>query len=424
LISTGLAREVDPEKIEHLYEHCIQVAEETRRAAPSYPKTLFDLGEVHERFGFDDRAIETYREGLRMDPEHRDPRQPKVLSKIAFLLRQRKQDEAAETYRKALEIDPTYPGMHSGIGLIYYHQGRLKEAVRECREEIHNRTANYLTYHILGQALRDLEKYQPAILSFQEAIRMDPRGREAYYGLWQVYKVLGRRKEELATLEKFSKLKEEEDRQSDEITTKGGDRPKRLHLTALTYLDAAQTYRDLKQPDRTVDALRNCLRFDPSLLDVRRLLAETLRQQGRIDEAIEECQRCLKEKRTPDTLFLLAGLLTLKGLHGQAGSLLEEAIRLDPGMDGAYRELAKLVLKGQIPGGAARGLELARSAAERAPFIALNYDIYSWALFLSGRPEESMKNLEIAVRLDPANPGVRQRYEQMRKMLREQERKR
>ncbi len=409
LVSSGLAQDVDPDQIQDLYGHSVQVAEEIRKRVPFASKPIFDLGEVHQRFGFDDRAIETYREGLRMDPKR-----PDILSKIGFLISQRDPEEALKAYRKALEYNPRYPNARTRIGLIYQHQGRLEEAVEVFRAEIQNRSGNAVTYLVLGQVLKDLRMFPEAVLSLQEAKQLNPKDRMAYYGLSQVYKLQGRREESLKALEKFEELKTQDDIHADEVTTKGGNRPEQLKWTAMTYLDAAQTYVDVKMEEEAVRMLRRAILFDPSLSEVRRVLAEILWKSGKVDDALRESLKYLSEKRTAESLFLCAGLCTEKNLFRQAGEYLEESIRLDPRDGGPYRELARLILTKRVPGELSRAQELARLATEKSPTAAGNYDVYSWSLYQGGNSLGAFEALSIAARLDPGNESIRNRLERIR----------
>jgi len=65
-------------------------------------------------------------------------------------------DEALGAFRERLRISPRDPDLHTRVGLVLFHQGRLAEAVEEFRKEIQNRTATVMTYLMLGHALRDL----------------------------------------------------------------------------------------------------------------------------------------------------------------------------------------------------------------------------------------------------------------------------
>ncbi len=409
--AAGLAGQgVDPSQVQDLYGHSVHVAEETARKVPGFSKPIFDLGKVHQRFQFDDRALEAYRQGLRLDPDH-----PEILSRMGFILSQiNRMDEALKCYRDGLRLNPTEPDLHSRIGLILVHQGRLPEAVEEFRAEIQNRTASAMTYYVLGGALRDLRKLPEALRSYKEALRMEPHDTTALYGISQVHKLLGNREEELKALEGYQKWKAKEDESLREGTKKGGNRDEQLRLTALGYVDAAETYvmKDMKEDAE--EALRTAILFDPSKPGVQRLLVDILRQEQKIDQALVEGQRLLASTREVSCLYLVAGLFIERRLFPEAAQLLEEAVLKAPKEGDSYRELARLILKNGVRGDSKRAVELARKAVESSPGDAMNYDVYGWALSQSGDPAAAVEALATAVRLEPANEPLRRRYEELK----------
>src|SRR5262249_49840881 len=158
----------------------VKVAEETIRKVPGFAKPLLDLGQVHQRFQFDDRALEVYMLGLRMDPANYG-----FHSRIGFILSQTHHiEDALKYYRDAPRLNARAPDLHHRIGLILMHEkGKLKEAVEEFRAEIQNRTAIPTTYTLLGHALKELQMYPEAIRSYREALRMNADETGASYGL-------------------------------------------------------------------------------------------------------------------------------------------------------------------------------------------------------------------------------------------------
>jgi tetratricopeptide (TPR) repeat protein len=410
----GLASgELDPSRIEDLYAHSVAVAEETRRNVPGSSKPVFDLGRVHQRFGHDDEAVKVYREALQIDPHH-----PEILSQVGFVLsQQNRMDEALAAYREALRLAPGIEDAHARIGLILVHQGRHAEAVEEFSAEIQNRTASPLTYTVLGHALRDLKRNREAIASYREALRLNPEERGAYYGLSQLYQQLGQSGEEASARAEFMKLKEKEAQSNREALTRGENRAEQLRKTALTYLEAAVSYAQAGKTGEAERRARAALKFDPAHEGALRLLFDLLHRGGRGDECVSLCREALARKRTTLVLYQLAGHCLEKDSPVEAAGLLEEAVRLDPEMSDAHRELAKIILRGNATGGPQRALELARRAVELSPREAMNHDVQSWALFTAGDLPAALESLQIAIRLDPGNEATRRRLAEMQRRL-------
>jgi tetratricopeptide (TPR) repeat protein len=402
----------DPAQVQDLYGHAVEVAEETRRKVPAGSGPLFDLARVHQRFGFDDRALEAFRQCQKADPGH-----PEVLEQIGFLLSQRFPDEALAAYREALRLDPKRAHARTRIGLILIHQGQLEKAVEELRAEVSNRSAGALTYLLLGQAQRDLRRYPEALGSFREALRLDPEERRAYYGLAQVHQSLGQKEEEGRARAEFLKRKEKEDRETQEAAKKGANRETLLRNVSLTYLDAARTYQESGLEAEAERSALASLRFHPQELNALKLLLDLLRRKGRVEEALARCREYVARARSPEPLYLLAGLCTEKQSFAEAAALLEEVIRLQPADTDARRELARLILGEKVRGELSAALELARAAVERAP-TAVNYEVLGWALYKSGDLKGALEAASATVRLDPKNPLYRQRLADLERRVR------
>ena len=87
-----------------------------RRVVPHMAHPIFGVATVHRNFGYDDKALEAYREGLRREPEH-----PPALAAVGFILSQRdRMEEAVEAYK----------------GYIHCAEPRDDGTVRHARERI------------------------------------------------------------------------------------------------------------------------------------------------------------------------------------------------------------------------------------------------------------------------------------------------
>ncbi len=65
---------------------------------------------------------------------------------------------------------------HNNLGLAYYHDGRLDEAIREYRKAIQIHSNHAFLYNNLGVALKQTGKYEEAASCFREAIRRKNEG--------------------------------------------------------------------------------------------------------------------------------------------------------------------------------------------------------------------------------------------------------
>jgi tetratricopeptide (TPR) repeat protein len=132
---------------------------------------------------------------------------------------------AVELYRKSLEVQPTAEG-HTYLGWAYSHQGKLPEAMEECKRAIAldpefgnpyndigayllqmnqpaeaipwlekaTKSKRYQTYHYpwfnLGRAYVALEMYSAARQSFENALDIEPEYAPAVEGLERVKRMI------------------------------------------------------------------------------------------------------------------------------------------------------------------------------------------------------------------------------------------
>ena len=103
-------------------------------------------------------------------------------------------DRAVELYQSSLELHPTAEA-HTFLGWTYHFQGRVEEAIAECKRAIeldpefgnpYNDIGAYLIelgryeprhfpHYNLGRAYLGKEMYSHAMRCFQEALEIEPR---------------------------------------------------------------------------------------------------------------------------------------------------------------------------------------------------------------------------------------------------------
>jgi Tfp pilus assembly protein PilF len=97
-------------------------------------------------------------------------------------------DRAAEMYRHSLELFPTAEA-HTFLGWTYHFQGKVEDAIAECKRAIEVDPEFGNPYNDIGAYLIDLKRYDEAIPWLERAIaapRYDPR-HFPYFNLGRVY---------------------------------------------------------------------------------------------------------------------------------------------------------------------------------------------------------------------------------------------
>ncbi len=133
-------------------------------------------------------------------------------------LRSGHEDVAQAAFQRVLELDPTQAAAaHHNLGVLYYQQGRIEEAIAQFQEALAEEDDAGTHYQLgaayLVQALPenpavpvDEEKVQQAISEFERALAMDPERVEAMVGLGNAYLLEMRTDEAIEQLEKAVEL--------------------------------------------------------------------------------------------------------------------------------------------------------------------------------------------------------------------------
>ena len=101
-------------------------------------------------------------------------------------------DHAVELYRSSLELYPTAEA-HTFLGWTYHFQGKLDQAIAECKRAIEIDPEFGNPYNDIGAYLIDLDRFDEAIPWLEQAIaakRYEPR-HFPYFNLGRVYLAKG-----------------------------------------------------------------------------------------------------------------------------------------------------------------------------------------------------------------------------------------
>ena len=95
-------------------------------------------------------------------------------------------DAAIKEFEAALAADPHYPGIHTGLGIIYWRNDNIDEAEREFREELSSYPKDPIANCTLGRILRGgRNKPAEAIPYLEAALAVNPSYRDALLEMGQ-----------------------------------------------------------------------------------------------------------------------------------------------------------------------------------------------------------------------------------------------
>ncbi len=383
----------------------LELAEKLRRDSFDNENSLMVMGNALNRHGNAVEALGFYERVLKMNPRRAD-----VYAVMGrFLLNEGKLEEAIGHWRKALDIQPQSPGVHSNIGHALMMLGRHDEAIEALEQETRIAPDSSLAHFLLGQTHLMREEYEKAKENYEAAVKIDPAYANAYYGLATISTRLGNSDKAKEYSEKFKKLKAEarEDLKDRKVLYDDIDQTRKN--TALTYIEAAQVYRDAGKLDKAQELLRRAIGLDPGNIACLLQMASLHQNNGRLSEALQVHKKIAEIEPENAICHFKIGILSARlNRLDEAEQAFRKVIALAPQQSSGYRELALLHLK------KGEKLRQAVQLAQKAVALeatAVNYFVLSWACFRNGDHAKALAAIKQAIELEPGNPQYLQLYE-------------
>jgi len=101
--------------------------------------------------------------------------------------------KAIESYKEAIRIEPDYADAYSLLGLAYTDLGDYQKAIESYKELVRIKPDYAEAHRSLGIAYGGIKDFQKAIESHKEAIRIKPDYADAHYRLGLAYVIIGDR---------------------------------------------------------------------------------------------------------------------------------------------------------------------------------------------------------------------------------------
>lgn len=108
--------------------------------------------------------------------------------------------EAVEEYRQAISYNPNLREAHDALGSYYHRNGLLAKAAEEFHT-VANLDGDFLAYFNLGYVLVELGRYDEAIETFQQCLRLEPNDLATHYEIGYIRFMQNRFEEALYSLE-------------------------------------------------------------------------------------------------------------------------------------------------------------------------------------------------------------------------------
>jgi tetratricopeptide (TPR) repeat protein len=248
---------------------------------------------------------------------------------------------ALEVYRQILRVRPGDGYAHTRVGAVLWKRGDRGGALAEVRQAVRLEPESLLARLNLGRILRETEDLEGALAEFRAAARLYPDDHQPQRELGETFLRQGNLPEAAAALARASQLgpKEPENHFSEGVA-----------LRRQGKLAEAEA------------ALRRALALSPGLNEARFELAATLTSLGRRDEAVAAYRELLRRQPGHAAAHNNLGVLLQAGGKPDAAlAAFREAVRLNPAERDFHFNLAQtLQARGDRDGATAAYRELLR----------------------------------------------------------------
>jgi len=244
---------------------------------PDFAEVYNNLGLAHLQTGKLDEALSCFAAAQKISPDFPDP----FLNSGRALMQQGKYQEAVPKLQTAIRHRPTFAQAYCSLGLAHYEQGHLDDAEVAYQKAIALIPDYAEAHNNLGNLLFDQGKVEEAFHSFNAAIRSQPDLIEAYINLADSLNFMGRLNDSEAVLRKALLVRED---------------------YCGTYVSLGNILQSQKKSNEASHFFAKALEIEANNPDALSGQGLTLRDQGRIAEAIVTMQRALQSRLDQATL--------------------------------------------------------------------------------------------------------------------------
>ncbi len=288
--------------------------------------------------------------------------------------------EAEALYRELLIKQPDALGALEGLGVLAFQQGRrAREAAALFARcvAIDPKSAGF--HGNLGEALRTMKQFHPASVHLRKAVELDPTSVQAWNSLGLLSFDFGRNLDAEQAYREAIRL-----------------RPRFVHA----HINLGNTLLALGRPREAMESLREAIRIEPNnflaLINLGRILSET-REPGLCAEAEDLCRRAVASAPKLNAAWnTLANVLRIQGRIDEAIACEQRSIQSLPSRQA--RPATATDQDGPDHDGA-RGNATARSD----PSGAMAEFTRSLTHLTENRLDEAEACVREAIRLDPAH---------------------
>ena len=156
----------------------------------TFARSHYNLGLIYSVKGEPDMAIAEFERSLKLNPPERLENAEAYLNLGILYAERGDKERAVFEFQSAIALLPDYVRARAHLGKTYHEQGRFVEAIGEFETALRYKRDVSL-YFDLAASQVSLKRYDGAIESYENAIRLEPDSAELHFALASLYDDLG-----------------------------------------------------------------------------------------------------------------------------------------------------------------------------------------------------------------------------------------
>lgn len=225
---------------------------------PTNPEPHAGTAKTYESLDYALRAIESYREAIRLDPKHQVAR----LSLAKLLCDFGQNEEALALLNDASNTDQENPLVWARLAANEIALGRPQEAIRLLKKYNRRRPNQYWGYIHLGRALKDVEDFSAAEQAYRHGLTLNPYSELGTKWLAELLRETGQQEKAEALFKRFRSLRDLQSKKR-KLEQAIARQPKNVQNHVALLVNLASVRQRLGQARQALIPLRNALKLAP-----------------------------------------------------------------------------------------------------------------------------------------------------------------
>ncbi len=259
------------------WQDAIAAYQQALTITPNWVEVQRELGDLFLKLERWDEAVQVYETAISLRSESAE-----VYHNLGdALLKLQRWEDAIAAYEKAIELNPEFSWSYNNLGDGLRELQRWDEAAQAYGKAIELKPDFALSHHNLGDVLVKKEDWENAIAAYQKAVDLDPNFVWSYYNLGDVLVRIKDWENAIAAYRSAVKL----DPNLPQVHEKLGDALR--HHSQIDSKEISQVYhRAVEQNPTDLQVYYKALEVNPQDAEMSLKLADTLRNQGKLEQAI------------------------------------------------------------------------------------------------------------------------------------------